>query len=98
MRSQLKNPNQRDYSFVQAFIYSYAKNFLYPFTYETEIEKYRHQQAAQDLLQLIKTKRVKLGMINKVLISISLKGFEVEYEEDTKVKQFVDQVKDRNST
>ena len=92
MRSQLKNPNQRDHSFVQAFIYSYAKNFLYPFTYETEIEKYRHQQAAQELLQLIKTKRVKLGMINKVLISISLKGFSVESEEDPKVKQFVDQV------
>ena len=92
MRKNLDNPNRRDHSFVQAFIYCYAKHFLYPFNYETEIEKYRHQEDAKALLQLIKTKRVKLGVINKILITISLKGFSVESEEDPKVKQFVDQV------
>lgn len=80
--STIEDSKVYDHAFLEKFIYCYIDGYLYPVKYETEIEKFRNIDSANKLLDLIKTKKIKVNPFHKPFIKITLKTFEKDSEEE----------------
>lgn len=80
---EISDEKQYDHPFLIRFAGCYIDTYSYPIKYETEVEKYRHRDSAKELLKLIKEKKVKMSLLHKPFITITLKTFAKDSETET---------------
>lgn len=82
----IEESKQYDSAFLESFVDCYIDCYLYPVKYETEIEKFLNIDSANQILDLIKEKKIKINPLHKPFIKVTLKTFAQDSEEEPILK------------